>query len=222
MPLLAAAPERITQPMTMTQQEQETTATVLRCRYRYATGCDATYDKRTGLYQHEKMAAAHALHRIDLTGCPECGAPCGDETGRSRHLTDEHSIRAGTDARQELDARQVKQIWDAEHQQPPGMAGPEPVTFAAAPASGLSQAPPPNGHSPNGHSPAPVDLAAVQGYFTALVAEVEALRAAPEVLRAEVTDLAAENAELRAENTVLRAEAATFTRVRAILAGQES
>lgn len=194
--------------MTMTDQES---ATILKCRYRYANGCAAEYTKRSGLYQHEKQGTAHALHRIELRDCPECGVSCADEAGRSQHLSDEHGIRAATERRQELDARQVQELWDASRPAAP-----------AAAANGHSPAASQNGHpGANGHHPAALDLFAARDIFAALIAEVETLRAAPAALEAENTELAAENTELRAQNTVLRAEAATFARIRAMLAGQD-
>lgn len=208
--------------MTMTDQES---ATDLKCRYRYANGCAATYDKRTGLNYHEKTSATHALHRIELRDCPlpECDASFADEAGRSQHLGDEHAIRAGSELRQELDAQQVKELWDASRPAVAAAAVPMPPFTPTAPASpetaanghAHSPAPSPNGHpATNGHSPAGLDLVAAQGTFAALIAEVEALRAAPQALLAEIRELKAENAELKAE-------AATIAQIRTILAGQD-
>jgi hypothetical protein len=158
-------------------------ADVLRCRYRYATGCTTEYANQPAMYQHEKKSGVHADHRIDLKTCPECGVSSGDEMARAQHLSAEHGIRARSERRQELDALQVKQLYVARYS-----AGPD---DSAADESPVLPAP-----SPNGHAPAPLDLAAAQGAFAALVAEVEMLRA---------------------ENAALKAEAATFAQVRNLL-----
>lgn len=182
----------------MTVQEHEpapaeldrtTVALVQGCRYRYATGCAATYGaaQKQGLYAHEKSTAAHALHRVTLRDCPECGAGCGDEIKRGMHLKVEHGIRAGSEYRQEADARQVKELYDAQYRNPsgpddtPSPEVPEPWAgrqiaqqgTAATSASPPLTAPP---VSLNGHSPAALDLSAARDMFAALITEVERLR----------------------------------------------
>jgi hypothetical protein len=103
---------------------------------------------------------------------------------RAQHLSSEHGIRARSPERQEVDARQVKELYVARYS-----AGPDDSADTAA----VPVLPVP---SPNGHAPAPLDLAAAQDAFAALVAEVEVLRA---------------------ENAALKAEAATFAQVRSLL-----
>jgi hypothetical protein len=159
---------------------------VQKCRYRYATGCTAEYNSRPGLNAHEKSGPLHSDHRITLRDCPECGASCGNEMKRGMHMAAEHGLAAGSERRQELDARQVKELYDARQDVPVAAEVPVPDdapaaqwpsvqqgTAATAPSPALT-APP---VSPNGHSPAALDLSAARDMFAALVAEVERLRA---------------------------------------------
>jgi hypothetical protein len=168
--------------------DRTTVALVQGCRYRYATGCGATYRaaQKQGLYAHEKSTAAHALHRVTLRDCPECGAGCGDEIKRGMHLKVEHGIRAGSEYRQELDAVQVKAIFKARQAEAAAAVPAEPAASAEEDAeladlyrpiaSGYEALEALNGSAPNGHSPAALDLSAVRDMFAALVAEVERLR----------------------------------------------
>ena len=207
---------------TVTGELDRTTVAALQgCRYRYAPdpGCTATYGaaQKQGLYAHEKSTAAHALHRVTLRDCPECGAGCGDEIKRGMHLKAEHGIRAGSEKRQEVDAVQVKELYDAQYRNPSGpddMPSPEvPEPWAgrqiaqqgtaATSVSPALTAPP---VSLNGHSPAALDLTATLDSFTALAAE----------LVAEVETLRAENARLRASLAVDPDVAADASRYRQI------
>ena len=147
---------------------------VLECRYRLATGCDRTYaaEKKQGMYAHEKISAAHEGHRVTLRDCPVCGRPCGDEVQRATHLAlpepAGHGIAATSARRRELDAVQVKKLYDEQY-------APAPAESAALNGTGVFE---PDGHpSLNGDSPAVLDLPAVVGMFGVLVAEVERLRA---------------------------------------------
>ena len=169
--------------------DRTTVALVQGCRYRYATGCGATYRaaQKQGLYAHEKSTAAHALHRVTLRDCPECGAGCGDEIKRGMHLKVEHGIRAGSEYRQELDAVQVKAIFKARQAEAAAAVPAEPDAPAEEDAERANLHRPIaavyealealNGSAPNGHSPAALDLSAARDMFAALVAEVERLRA---------------------------------------------
>jgi hypothetical protein len=173
--------------------DRTTVALVQGCRYRYATGCGATYRaaQKQGLYAHEKSTAAHALHRVTLRDCPECGAGCGDEIKRGMHLKVEHGIRAGSEKRQELDAVQVKAILEATARPDDALSPAAQVPVpddAQQPNRPLLDRPrlsgvfEPDGHPDlapwaNGHSPAALDLSAARDMFAALIAEVERLRA---------------------------------------------
>ena len=202
---------------TVTGELDRTTVAALQgCRYRYAPdpGCTATYGaaQKQGLYAHEKSTAAHALHRVTLRDCPECGAGCGDEIKRGMHLKVEHGIRAGSEKRQELDAKQVEAILKA-------TARPDDTLSPAAqvPVPDDAQQPnrplldrprlsgvfEPDGHPDlapwaNGHSPAALDLSAAQDFLSALLAEVETLRAenarlkADTILLAQIRDMLAQ------------------------------
>jgi hypothetical protein len=174
-------------------------ATVLKCRYRYATGCTADFTTKPGLSNHEKNM--HAGHRVELRVCPECEADCGSDMARAAHLSNEHGIRAGSPRRQELDARQVQRLFAVRPAGEPapgdgaGAAGQEataPEAAAPVPPPGENQAASP-------------ELPVVRNILAALVDEVEALRA--------------RNASLQAENAALKTEAATWAKVRTMLAG---
>ena len=129
----------------MTVQEHEldrtTASDMWQCRYRYATNCTTTSIAKQGMYTHEKSAVAHADHRVTLRDCPECGMPCGDEGKRGMHMAAEHGIRAGSEYRQELDAKQVEAIFKARQAEgghdparaDPGHAG---AGLTATPAAG--------------------------------------------------------------------------------------
>jgi hypothetical protein len=154
----------------MTVQQDE--AAVLRCRYQYATGCEYEGSSKQALYAHERLSPAHAAHRIELTACPVCGKPFDGEHGRGLHLANEHGIKAKTEQRQELDARQVAELYATRY----------------GTAEAVLPVPSSNGHAPD---PAPVtlDLLAAQEAFAALVAEVESLRAENAALRTEAAVL---------------------------------
>lgn len=178
--------------------------TVLLCRYRYATGCAATFNSRQAQGAHEK-SPAHARERVELRACPECEAPCRGEMERAMHLSNEHGIRAGSERRQELDARQVQQILAA--RQPDAEPDADVPAAAGPDAAGPDADGPLDGHLvPADPDAPPFDLSEARGAFAALVSEVEALRA--------------RNAELEARNRVLEAEEATFATVRSLLAAQ--
>src|ERR1035441_6847008 len=125
--------------------DRTTVALVQGCRYRYATGCGATYRaaQKQGLYAHEKSTAAHALHRVTLRDCPECGAGCGDEIKRGMHLKVEHGIRAGSEKRQELDAKQVEAILKGREDVPVAV---DAVMLGAAPSANGTRVFEPDGH----------------------------------------------------------------------------
>jgi hypothetical protein len=177
--------------------------TVLLCRYRYATGCAATFNSRQAQGAHEK-SPVHARERVELRACPECEAPCRGEMERAMHLSNEHGIRAGSERRQELDARQVQQILAARQ---PGAEPDADVPAAEPDAAGPGAGRPLDGHLvPADPDAPPFDLSEARGAFAALVSEVEALRA--------------RNAALEARNTELEAEEATFATVRSLLAAQ--
>ena len=179
------------------------TAPALKCRYRLATGCDAEFGSRPGLNAHERNA--HAAHSVELRVCPACGADCGNEMERARHLSNEHGARAGSEARQEMDARQVLDLLGPRTDGPAAViaaAGPEPESAAGTePESAAGTEP-----EPEAAVAAPDLLSAARDVLDALAGEVEALRA--------------ENASLKAANAELTAEAATFAKVRTLLAGQ--
>ena len=181
----------------MTTQEAPA---VWKCRYRLATGCttEAPPDKKQTMYAHEKVTAAHALHRITLSACPECGRDYGGELGRATHLAAEHGVTAGSERRQELDARQVKELFGALYaSQAPSLlpwqgdgangAGPAEIRWTTSPppqvpdgTANLFKDPDANlvtVPSPNGDSPAAFDLGAAQDMFAALLHEVVRLRA---------------------------------------------
>jgi hypothetical protein len=164
---------------------------VLRCRYRYATGCDwqttVAANSRATLNAHEKQTTAHALHRIELLNCPACGTRFKGEMPRAVHLSNEHGIRAGSPERMEADARQVKELYDAKFGSAPV---PEPSPNGSHPAASSA-----NGHAPERAA----DITAARSVFAALLDEVEALRA---------------------ENAGLRADAETFRQIRSMFAGQ--
>src|ERR1035441_7113402 len=133
---------------------------VQKCRYRYATGCTAEYNSRPGLNAHEKSGPLHSDHRITLRDCPECGASCGNEMKRGMHMAAEHGLAAGSERRQELDARQVKELYDARQDVPVAV---DAVMLGAAPSANGSGVFEPDGHPDlapwaNGHSPAALDL----------------------------------------------------------------
>ena len=164
---------------------------VLQCRYRLATGCTAEYGSKQGMYAHEKQGPAHADHRVTLRDCPVCGTGCGDEPKRGMHLSNEHGITAGSERRQELDARQVKELYDEQcsgggHAFPAGALEVLDATANVLGGHGANGAQPSEpgsgedlGPSLNGHGPAVFDdLSAARDMFVALVAEVETLRAA--------------------------------------------
>jgi hypothetical protein len=167
---------------------QQDAPDVFRCRYEYATGCEWDGGSQPSKHHHEKTAPDHAEHRIVLTVCPVCGGNCGDESGRAMHLSKEHGIKAKTQERQEADARQVKELYDARY----GVLQGSPAALVI-PATWV---PPSNGHAPD-PAPATLDLLAAQEAFAGLIAEVE---------------------QLRAENAALRTEAAVLRQVRAALA----
>ena len=181
------------------------TQVVWRCRYRLATGCTAE-GKKQAMYAHEKSNVAHEDHRVVLRDCPVCGAGCGDEVQRATHLSAEHGIRAGSERRQELDAVQVKELFDAA----PAVTGAGLVPDAAANGSFTvthHDAPPPvPAASLNGHSPAvpdvavEPDLAAAEAVLAALIAEVKRLRAAVD------PDVAADAARYRQIMSVVNAQ----------------
>ena len=220
----------------MTVQEHEpapvaldrtTVADVQKCRYRHATGCTAEYGSRASINSHEKLGPLHSDHRVTLRDCPEseCGRPCGDEAKRGMHLAAEHGIRAGSEKRQEVDAVQVKELYDAQYRNPSGpddMPSPEvPEPWAgrqiAQQGTAATSASPPLTAPPvslNGHSPAALDLTATLDSFTALAAE----------LVAEVETLRAENARLRASLAVdpdVAADASRYRQMKAIVAAQD-
>jgi hypothetical protein len=106
------------------------------------------------------------------------------------HLKVEHGIRAGSEKRQELDAKQVEAILKATARPDDTLS---PATQVPVPDDAqqpnrplldrprLSGVFEPDGHPDlapwaNGHSPAALDLSAVRDMFAALVAEVERLR----------------------------------------------
>ena len=180
------------------------TQVVWRCRYRLATGCTAE-GKKQAMYAHEKINVAHEDHRVVLRDCPVCGAGCGDEVQRATHLSAEHGIRAGSERRQELDAVQVKELYDAQH----AATGAGLVPDAAANVFTDHDAPPPPpapAASLNGHSPAvpdvavEPDLAAAEAVLAALIAEVKRLRAAVD------PDVAADAARYRQIMSVVNAQ----------------
>jgi hypothetical protein len=197
---------------TVTGELDRTTVAALQgCRYRYAPdpGCTATYGaaQKQGLYAHEKSTAAHALHRVTLRDCPECGAGCGDEIKRGMHLKVEHGIRAGSEYRQELDAKQVEAIFKARQAEaaalPAEPDAPAEEDYELADPyrpipSGYETLEALNGAAPNGHSPAALDLSAAQDFLSALLAEVETLRAenarlkADTILLAQIRDMLAQ------------------------------
>lgn len=177
-------------------------ATVLKCRYRYATGCTADYATKPGLSAHEKNF--HAEQRVELRVCPECGTDCGTEMARAAHLSNEHGIRAGTPRRQELDALQVQELLGT--RTPDGAAAAQAAEPPAPAEPRAPQAEPAAAVAPGGKPAGAPELPVVRNILAALVDEVEALRA--------------ENAALKARNDELEAESATFATVRSLLAGQ--
>jgi hypothetical protein len=171
------------------------------CRYRYATGCTAEFGTKPGLTNHEK--SMHAEQRVELRHCPECGTDCGSEMARAAHLSNDHDVRAGSPRRQELDARQVAELLGTRQpDRDAGQAGPPDDAAVVVPAAGQDQAAP-----PDMQAAAPLDLPAARHTFAALADEAEALRE--------------QNAALQAENAALQAEAATWAKVRTMLAGQQ-
>src|ERR1035441_7887563 len=137
------------------------------------------------------------------------------------HLAAEHGIRAGSEYRQEVDAVQVKELYDAQYRNPsgpddtPSPEVPEPWAgrqiaqqgTAATSVSPALTAPP---VSLNGHSPAALDLTATLDSFTALAAE----------LVAEVETLRAENARLRASLAVdpdVAADASRYRQIKSVV-----
>ena len=174
----------------MTVQEHEldrtTASDMWQCRYRYATNCTTTSIAKQGMYTHEKSAVAHADHRVTLRDCPECGMPCGDEGKRGMHMAAEHGIRAGSEYRQELDAKQVEAIFKARQAEaaalPAEPDAPAEEDYELADPyrpipSGYEALESLNGAAPNGHSPAALDLSAAQDMFIAMAAELKELRA---------------------------------------------
>ena len=152
----------------------ESTPVVLKCRYRLATGCTYTSKSQPGLHVHEKSGAGHAGHRIVLTACPVCGDDQGDEMGRALHLSQVHGIRAKSERRQDLDARQVKEIYAERYGAAAGLdAADAPDAPDEVPEAPSALAPGTNGHAPVSGT---LVLADAQHAFGALVDEVEALR----------------------------------------------
>lgn len=181
-------------------------APVLKCRYRYAIGCNAEFGSRPGLLAHEKNA--HPEHSVELRVCPECGEDSGSEMERARHLSNRHGAAAGSHARQEMDARQVLQLL--------GPRIPAAVNFrpeSAGPDAAPEDEPEPEAAEPR-REPEPAEpepaapdlLSAARDILDKLAGEVEALRA--------------ENTTLKSENARMAAEADTLATVRTLLAGQ--
>jgi hypothetical protein len=187
-------------------------APALKCRYRYATGCTAEFGSKPGLGGHERTA--HQAHHVELRVCPVCGDDCGSEMERGRHLSNEHDARAGSERRQDLDARQVLELLGPRTDAGtpagvpmPGFTRENHGVIAAPPAAGPDQVKPEPPMGEADAEPAAADpLSTARDAFDAIADEVEELRA--------------ENARLRTVNARLAAESATFATVRTLLAGQ--
>jgi hypothetical protein len=140
-----------------------------------------------------------------------CSERLGDEQPRAVHLSSAHGIRALTQERLDLDAKQVQEIYALRYGTTDSAAGPEP---AAAP---LPVLPPPAAlpapHT-NGNGPAPGDVEALQAVLGEIVAASFA------ALQAENTALRQDNERLKEQNAWLRGEADLARRMRALMAAE--